>query len=249
MMKTRLSARISSAMVGSRAVGAFAENLAADAVGVLAGDDILCRCGNKDLAVVGKQFVLVDSFGLGEACDGACALAVLDEGGDVDAVRVVKCAVILRNSDDGVAFLCKQLRGVRADVAETLNDDAAAVDGHAKLLDGLITDDGDTAASGLFTSARTAEIDRLAGDDGVDGLSHVHGVGVHDPGHGLLVGAHVRCGNVFFRSDELDEFGGIAASHAFELTLRHLFGIADDPALGSAEGDIDDGALPGHPGG
>ena len=83
----------------------------------------------------------------------------------------------------------------------------------------------------------------------VHGLAHVHGVGVHDPGHGLLVGAHVGRGNVFLRADELDQLGGVAAGHALQLALRHLSGIADDAALGAAEGDVDDGALPGHPAG
>ena len=30
-------------------------------------------------------------------------------------------------------------------------------------------------------------------------------------------------GTSFSRSDELDEFGGVAAGHALELILRHLF--------------------------
>ena len=77
----------------------------------------------------------------------------------------------------------------------------------------------------------------------------MHGVGVHDPGHSLLVGVHVGGGDVFFGADELDEFGGIAAGHAFEFALRHFLRIADDSAFRAAEGDVDDGALPGHPGG
>ena len=107
----------------------------------------------------------------------------------------------------------------------------------------------DAAAGGLAASARAADVDGLAGDDGGDGLAHVHGVGVHDPGHGLLVGVHVGRGNVFFRADEFDQFGGVAAGHALEFALGHLVGVADDAALGAAEGDVDDGALPGHPAG
>ncbi len=77
----------------------------------------------------------------------------------------------------------------------------------------------------------------------------MHGVGIHDPGHRLFVCAHIGGGDVLFRADELDELGGVAASHALEFALRHLFGVADDSALGSAKGNVDDGALPGHPGG
>jgi len=234
---------------GGGAVGAFAEDLAADAFGVLAGDDIFCGRGDEDVALVGEELVLVGGFGLAESGDGAGFGAVLDEGGDVDAVGVVEAAVVLGDADDGVALFVEELGGVGADVAESLNDDAGAVDGHAELLHGLVADDGDAAACGFFASAGAAEVDGLAGDDGVDGLAHVHGVGVHDPGHGLFVGAHVGSGDVFFGADEFDEFGGVAAGHAFEFALRHFFGVADDSAFGSAEGDVDDGALPGHPGG
>jgi len=234
---------------GCRSVGAFAENFAADAIGVAAGDDVFGRRGDEDLAVVGEEFVLVGRFGLGEAVDGAGALAVFDEGRNVDAVLVVEAAVVLGDADDGVALFVKELGGVGAYVAEALDDDAAAFDGHAEELHCFVADDGDAAASGLLASARAAEVDGFAGDDGVDGLAHVHGVGVHDPGHGLFVGAHVGGGDIFFRSDEFDEFGGVAAGHALEFALGHFFGVADDATLGSAEGDVDDGALPGHPGG
>ena len=78
-------------------------------------------------------------------------------------------------------------------------------------------------------------------------LPHVHGVGVHHPCHGLLVGVDVGRGNVFFRADEFDQLGGVAAGHALQFAARHLLGIADDAALGAAKGNIDHGAFPGHP--
>ena len=90
------------------------------------------------------------------------------------------------------------------------------------MLERFVADDGDAAACGLVAAARAADVDGLAGDDSSDGLAHVHGVGVHDPGHGLLVGAHVGGGNVFFRADEFDQLGGVTAGHPFEFALRHL---------------------------
>ena len=60
---------------GGGAVGAFAEDLAADAVGVLAGDDVLGGGGDEDVALVGEELVLVGGLGLAEAVDGAgCGL-------------------------------------------------------------------------------------------------------------------------------------------------------------------------------
>ena len=145
---------------GGGAVGAFAEDLAADTFGVFAGDDVLGGCGDEDVALVGEEFVLVGRFGLAEAVDGARFSAVFDERGDVDAIGVVESAVVLGNADDGVALFVKELGGVGADVAEALDDDAAAVDGHAEVLDGFVTDDGDAAAGGFFASA---EPPRLTG--------------------------------------------------------------------------------------
>ena len=80
-------------------------------------------------------------------------------------------------------------------------------------------------------------------------MAGVHGVGVHDPGHGLLIGVHVGRGDVDFRADELEDLGGIAARDALELAGREQTGIADDAAFSAAEGNVGDGALPGHPGG
>src|SRR4029077_18008701 len=37
--------------------------------------------------------------------------------------------------------------------------------------------------------------------------------------------------------------------HALEFAAGHFAGIADDAALGAAEGDVYDSAFPGHPGG
>src|SRR6202012_5180108 len=161
------------------------------ALGVLAGADILGGRGNEDVALVREEFVRIGGFGLPEAVDGAGLGAMLDECGYVDAIGVVEAAIVLGDADDGVALFVEELGGVGADVAKALDDDAAAVDGHAEVFHGLVADDGNAAAGGLFASARTAEVDGLAGDDRVDGLAHVHGVGVHNPGHGLLVGAHV----------------------------------------------------------
>ena len=67
---------------------------------------------------------------------------MFDERLDVDAVRVVEAAVVLDDADDFVALFGQELGGVGADVAEALDDDAAAFDGHAEMLEGLVADDG-----------------------------------------------------------------------------------------------------------
>ena len=134
----------------------------------------------------------------------------------------------------------------RADVAEALNDDARFVAAHAEFRQRLVAGDHQAAAGGCVASLRAAHLDGLAGDDSGRGAAHVHGVGVHDPGHGLLVGAEVGRGNVALGPKPLAQFGGVAARDAFEFASGELRGIADDAALGAAEGNVHHRAFPGH---
>ena len=139
--------------------------------------------------------------------------------------------------------------GVRTDVAESLDDDAGAFPLQVQALQGFVGDDHDAASGGFTTAFGSAHVFRLAGDDSRDRLAHVHGIGIHDPRHGLLVGVHVGSGNIFFRPDEFEQLSGVAARHTFEFAARHFLGIADDAALGSAKWNVDDSALPRHPAG
>ena len=75
----------------------------------------------------------------------------------------------------------------------------------------------------------------------------MHGIGVHYPGHRLLVGVHVGGGDVLLGPDEIEQLGGVAAGHALQLALRHFVRIADDAALGAAERNVHHRALPRHP--
>ena len=119
----------------------------------------------------------------------------------------------------------------------------------SSLLAGFVADDHHAAAGGFAASARTANVDGLSGHARRYRLAHVHGVGVHHPRHDLFVGIDVGGGNVFFRADEFDQLRGVAPGHALDFAHRHFVGIADHAALGAAEGDVDDRALPGHPAG
>jgi hypothetical protein len=117
----------------------------------------------------------------------------------------------------------------------------------AQFLDRLFAHHENAASGGLAPPARSADVDGLAGHDRGAGLPHVHGIGIHDPGHGLFVGVYVGRGDVLFRTDELEEFGGVAARHALQFALRHFVRIANDAALGAAEGNVHHRALPRHP--
>ena len=45
----------------------------------------------------------------------------------------------------------------------------------------------------------------------------------------------------------IDDLGREAARERSSSLQRERLGVADDAALGAAEGQVDDGALPGHP--
>jgi hypothetical protein len=108
-----------------------------------------------------------------------------------------------------------------------------------------------TEASGLSTSSDTTLGDVLASATSlsVDILLTLHLlIGVLDPGHDLLVGAHVGSEAIDGGSNEafLDKLHGVATSDAFKLSLAQCAGIDLDTSLGTAEGDISDGQLEGH---
>ena len=113
----------------------------------------------------------------------------------------------------------------------------------------LIADRRDAAPGRFPPATRAANRERLASDHRRHCLAHVHGIGVHDPRHRLVVRVHIRRGNVLLRPDELNDVGSVAPSHALELALRHLVRIADDSAFRTAERNVDHRALPCHPAG
>src|SRR6266705_921472 len=88
---------------------------------------------------------------------------------------------------------------------------------------------------------------RLTGDDRSGGLTNMHGVGVHDPSHGLFVRADVGRWDVTLRTEPVRQFRGIAARKPLEFAARHFARIADHSALRAAKRNIYNRALPGHP--
>src|SRR5438128_6272734 len=232
---------------GSGAVGALRENPALDAVGVAAGELIFGRGGDEDLAIGDEQFSSIKWLGAGEALDGSVATAVLQPRREVKPVLVVNPSVHLGNANDLVTSLRHQVGGVRAHVSEALHNHARGLAIQSQLPDGLVAHHQDAAAGSFAAAARSADIDGFARDHGRHGLAHVHGVGVHDPRHGLFVGVDVGRGHIFFRTDKLEQFGGVAAGHALQFAHGHLVGIADDTTFGATERNVHHGTFPGHP--
>ena len=114
---------------GGGPVGALHHDARLDLVGVAAGDHVLCRRGNQDLAVGQQQLLAGHGFCAAEAKNRIIAVLVLEQLVNIDAGGVVQAAVALGDAHDLVALLLHQARGIRSHIAESLDHDTAALDG------------------------------------------------------------------------------------------------------------------------
>src|SRR5215469_5237449 len=190
---------------GRRAVRPFGEDAALHAIDVAARDDVF-GCGwNQNLAIGDEQIGGVGSFRAGESVDGPVLLAELQQRLNVNAVLVKEASADFGYADDFVSGVVHELGGIGADIAESLNDHSGAVTVDIELAASFVADDHHAAAGGFAASAGAANVDGLSGYHGGDGLAHVHGVGVHHPGHDLFIGVDVGGGNVFLGADGFDK--------------------------------------------
>ena len=148
---------------------------------------------------------------------------------------------------DLVAGLMHELCGGRANIAKSLNDDPRVQVLHAEFGESAIAVKQHPSSSSLQAAVRSAQIDRFAGNHRRRCMTHVHRVRIHDPGHGLLVGAKVGRGNVAFRAKPFDQLSCITARNAFQLSVGKLRGIANDAALCATERNVHNRAFPSHP--
>src|SRR2546428_584627 len=73
---------------------------------------------------------------------------------------------------------------------------------HVEALDGFVDYEEQSSASRFPAAPRTPQVDWLPRNHGSNRVTSVHGISVHDPRHRLLIGVHVRRGNIFLGSDE-----------------------------------------------
>src|SRR5437763_16136627 len=136
---------------------------------------------------------------------------------------------------------------IGAHIAETLDDYSRLVSVHAEPLKGLVTDDHQSTPGSFSASMGAAQFERLPGDHSRDRMAHMHGVGIHDPGHDLLVRINVRTGNIFFRTQDLHELRSVPSGESLEFTLGQVVWIANHPTSGTTERDIHQSTFPCHP--
>lgn len=229
---------------------------------VLAVDDLLHGGRHKDVTLLVHQVLALVRLRAREPVDRALLVAPVLQRLGVDSVLVVDGAIVLDDADAGGSRAGQVAARVQADVTKALHDVRLAAPAgrradHAHvvgLVDKVLQAVEDTASGGGHAAVDTALVDWLAGDAGVGvdvGMADGLGVGVGDPGHFTLAGAHVGGGHIDAGPHEalLGQLEGEAARDLLQLVLRVLLGVDLDAGLGAAEWDIDAGALEGHEGG
>src|SRR5262245_23177638 len=232
---------------GGRAVGAFGDDAALEPRGVLGGDDPLQGARGQHGARCGEQLLVWHWFGQRKLPQPVPKGHMLEERRDVDPLRVSDRPEPVADGDDLHPALEQLLADDRADVAEPLDHGRRFFRLDLQLGHGLQDAVDDPAAGRLASADAPAQLDRLAGDNLRTRVPDLHRVRVHDPGHGLLVGPHVRGHDVHPRADDRQDFLGVPAGQAFQFPLAHLGRVAGDPALGPGERQVHDADLPGHP--
>src|SRR5262249_38212542 len=153
----------------------------------------------------------------------------------IDAALAADGAIAIAHGNNAEAALAQFVTDHRADVAETLHHGGGRAGLDLQFVQGFEDAIGNAAPRGLAAADATAQFDRLACDDLRTGIADLHAVGVHDPGHGLLVGAQVGGHHVHARADDDQDLFGEAARQPLQLAAREPGRVASDAALGAAE--------------
>ncbi len=168
--------------------------------------------------------------------------------GHVQTARVIDRTADIGDSYDLGARGVQQLGCIRAHVAETLDRDGAVGQVAADSAQRLASDEQQATTSRFQSTARATQRDRFAGYHAGLDVALLHRERVHHPGHDPRAGAHVWGRDVDGRSDQVENLGDVAPRQALQLTHGQLGRIASNAAFRAAKRNVDNGALPGHPG-
>ena len=176
-------------------------------------------------------------------CVPACRISA----GNIEPGRIVQRAGVIADGDDLQPVLMQLQRRIRSDIAKALDHGGRGAWIDRQLLQHAPGEIGDAAPRCFAPAERAARRYRLAGDDLGHGAALVHRIGVHEPGHHLLIGAHVGRHHVGMRTDEGNHLLHVAPRQRFQLALGDGGEIDIDAALGAAIGQPDQRAFPAHP--
>src|SRR3989454_10117583 len=186
---------------------------------------------HEDFTLKLQELFVADRLGLAVAAQRAGRLLVGQDRLDVEPPRIVEAAAAVGDGDDRSAVLAQKTRRDAAGVAEPLHRHPGPLECDLLLATGLARHELHATGRRLAAALRPPALQRLTGYHSELGRADRHGVGVHDPGHGLRVGVDVGRRGVALRADDHADLRGVAACHALELVPRQLLGISDDTAL------------------
>ena len=98
----------------------------------------------------------------------------------------------------------EQQSSYSTDVATSLHNDASRTRRHVEALDGFVDYEEQSSASRFPAPPRSSQVDWFPRNHGGNRVTSMHGIGVHDPRHRLLISVHVRRGNIFLGPDEVE---------------------------------------------
>src|SRR5581483_7362015 len=131
---------------------------------------------------------------------------------DVNSLGIVEGHVRITDAHNFYAALVSQRqRRDRSDVAKPLHDRGAFFGVQLQNVHGAFNQVHDAAPGGFAAPFGSAERYRLASHNFADAIALVHRIGVHEPGHHLLVGAHVGSHDVGMRTDKGNHFLHVTA--------------------------------------
>ncbi len=166
---------------------------------------------------------------------------------EVETALRIDPAGDVRDAQHGRALRDELLRCDPSDVAEALHYATLLAELPSESLACSFDHHHDTGAGRLVPEERTAERDGLPGDDLRNRMAHLHRIGVHDPGHRLLVRRHVRRRDVLLRPDHSAQLARVAPRQPLELTKRQLTRIAANTTLRATVRKPEERTFPGHP--
>ena len=246
MIRTSLLAENVVGFDRGRPVGALDDDLGLDLAGVVATDDVLNGGRHEDVDRQREDLVAVDEIRVREALEEAVLVDPFRHRVDVQPLRVVERTGDVRHSRDLDSHLMTGDGRIPAHVAEAVdrNRDIVGVDPPDPRR--LGQEEHQPAAGRLPPGHAAAKGRRLPGDYRGDRVPDMLGVGVHEPGHHLLVGAEVGSGDVGLGPDHVDDLHREAPGHPLQLGAGELHRVDPNPTLCPAEGKADDRTFPGH---
>src|SRR3989339_306793 len=235
---------------GRGTVGELGDDLRPDPRGVFLGDHVFQCRGEENVHVQFEELRIADRLRAREAADRGGLRLVLRNGFPVEPAFVHDATFRVADGDNlGAEPRLREEGRVEAGVAETLDGDRCLRQVDPQLMGRLANREEPTAGCRVAAAGGAAKCEGLPGDGAklvpAGDLRKL----VHHPGHHLRGGVDIRGRHILLRADDPSDLVDVGPAQPLLFTLGHLLGVADHAALPAAQRQVEQGTLPGHPGG